>query len=137
LARRSFSSLRSCALLMMVCLVVLTGIAAAINRSLHPAAGLTAALVAGALVSAGMMAALWITSFAQKDRSAIQYGLAGQLLRLALPVAGALVLERVSPELAQAKLFGCVMGIYLPALVVETLLAVRMLGQSTGEVCRG
>jgi hypothetical protein len=122
---------------MVVCLVLLTGVTAAVNRSLHPAFGLTAGLVAGALVSAGMMAALWITSFAQKDRSAIQYGLAGQLLRLALPVVGAMVLERVSPELAEAKLFGCVLGIYLPALVVETLLAVRMLGQSTGEVCRG
>jgi hypothetical protein len=136
-ARRSFSSLRSCALLMMVFLVAVTAAVAATNRHWRGDDGLVAALAAGGLVSVGMMLALWVTSFAQRDRGAIQYGLGAQLVRLALPAVGALVFQWWSPAMAEAKLFGCVLAIYLPALLVETCLAVRMLGNSPAEVCHG
>ncbi len=134
---RSLTSLRSCALLMLAALVLLTSLAASINGYRFAAPGVIAALVAGAIVSSGMLAALWLSSFAQRDRRALQYGLASQLVRLGIPLAGAIVLEQLFPGLAAAGLLGCVLCIYLPALLVETWLAVRMIGSPVREVCHG
>jgi hypothetical protein len=140
-SERSLTSLRSCALLMLVVLVMLTSLASAINGYRFGSPGVIAAIVAGVTVSSGMVAALWLSSLARRDRRALQYGLASQLVRLGLPLAGALVLEQMVPQLAVAGLFGCVLGIYLPALLVETWLAVRMIGPGPAlakrEVCHG
>lgn len=126
---------------MFVVLAMLTSLAAAINGYRFAVPGVIAALVAGGIVSAGMLTALWLSAFSQRDRRALQYGLASQLVRLGLPLAGALVLERFFPQLALASLFGCVLGIYLPALLVETWLAVRMITPGPAlakrEVCHG
>ena len=133
---RGLSSLRSCALLMAIALAAFTAIAALVNGSRFAAAGVNAALVAGLLVSAGMFAALWISNLAQRDRKAIHYGLAAQLVRLACPLIGAFAVEALNPTLADARLFGCVLGIYLPALLVETWLAVRMISPTNPSEVR-
>jgi len=74
-----------------------------------------------------MFAALWLSGMAQRDRRAIHYGLAAQLVRLACPLIGVFAWECLNPALAHARLFACVLGIYLPALLIETWLAVRMI----------
>jgi len=123
---------------MAVSLAALTAIAAIINGRLSGAAGAGAALVAGALVSVGMFAALWFSGLAQRDRRAIHLSLAAQLVRLGCPLVGVLALQWSYPSLADASLFGCVLGIYLPALLIETILAVRMISSAPKrEVCHG
>jgi hypothetical protein len=133
---RGLSSLRSCALLMAVALVVFTAIASLVNGNRYGATGVNAALVAGLLVSLGMFAALWISNLAQRDRSAIHYGLAAQLVRLACPLIGAFAVEWLVPALAEARLFGCVLGIYLPSLLIETCLAVRLISPTNPSEVR-
>ncbi|MDZ4783941.1 MAG: hypothetical protein SGJ19_27145 [Planctomycetia bacterium] len=121
---------------MAVALVVFTAIAALVNGNRFAAPGVNAALAAGLLVAVGMFAALWISNLAQRDRQAIHYGLAAQLVRLAFPLIGAIALERLNPALAEARFFGCVLGIYLPALLVETWLAVRMISPTNPSEVR-
>lgn len=133
---RGLTSLRSCALLMAAALAVFTAIAAFVNGNRFAAAGVNAALIAGLLVAVGMFAALWLSSLAQCDRRAIHYGLAAQLARLGFPAIGAFALQGLDPSLAEASLFACVLGIYLPALLVETILAVRMISPTSSSEAR-
>ncbi len=129
-------SLRASALLLGLALTVISAIVAAVNFSRYGDAGLVAALTASLLVSTGMFAALWITSLGA-GRAVIHYGLGAQLVRLAAPAVGALGLQFAFPALAEAGVFGCVLAIYLPALLIETWLAVRMLNQAAGRVRHG
>lgn len=124
-AARDLNSLPWCALWLCVALVLVTGVVAAINGARVGSDGVAAALVAGALVGAGMLVALFFTASA--GRGAVAGSLLSQIVRLGAPLAGGFLLQRAGGRLADAGIFGCVLAIYLPLLVVETWLAVRLL----------
>jgi hypothetical protein len=126
-ATRGVTSLRSCALLLTVALVLVIAIIAAVNTSWHGLPGLAAAGIAGVLVAIGMYAALGITGLGA-SKNKVEYALGSQLVRLAVPLAGGLWLQEAFPVLGKAGVLACVLAIYLPTLVVETILAVRMIG---------
>ncbi len=55
----------------------------------------------------------------------------GMLVRMGLPLGVGLALKKLSPDLSEAGVFTMILGLYLVALVVETLLSLRYVPQST------
>lgn len=131
-ATQSGISLRSCALLLGLVLLLVTAIMASVNAGWYGLPGLVAALIAGALVASGMFTALWISSLGA-GKASVQYALGSQLVRLFVPLAGGMWLQEAFPELGKSGVFLCVLAIYLPTLLVETVLAVRMIGAKTPQ----
>lgn len=123
-------SLRSCALLLGIVLLLVSGIVAGVNAGWYGLPGLVAALIASVLVGCGMFAALWISSLGT-GKASVQYALGSQLVRLFVPLAGGMWLQEAFPELGKSGVFLCVLAIYLPTLLVETVLTVRMVGVKT------
>lgn len=132
-ATRGGTNLRSCALLLTVALVAVTGIMATVNAGWYGTPGLVAALIAGGLVAFGMYTALWITHLGV-GKTAVQFALGSQLVRFLAPLAGGLWLQETFPALSNAGVLQCVVAIYLPTLLVETVLAVRMIGATTPKL---
>jgi hypothetical protein len=53
----------------------------------------------------------------------------GMFVRMGLPLGAGLALKKLSPELSEAGVFTMILGMYLVALVVETLLSLRYVPQ--------
>jgi len=85
--------------------------------------GIVAASVAGAICWIGAAAALLCTVWKQRLAGLFL----GMIFRMGLPLVAGLILHSNVPELARAGIFGFVLCYYFLALVVETLLAVRMI----------
>jgi len=117
--------------LLVACALVglaLLPVAAAIAWFSYGPSGLTG--VAAAAIAAGvcwLSACLALVSVfvGQRLDAGIQGILAGVLFRMGLPLAVAMALKQNSPSLAGAGIFWMILGLYLVALVVETLLSLR------------
>jgi len=91
------------------------------------ASGLTAAGVAGGVCwLAGLVSLMLIGTF-RGQQAAVNALLLAILVRTGLPLVVGLVLTEQGGELARAGVFGMILGYYLVALVVDTLLSVRLL----------
>jgi len=87
-------------------------------------------LVAGVICGVPALAALVVTvSFAGGGPQALTGVLGGIALRTGAPFAGLVFLPQLLPWLKDAGMPGMVLGMYLPVLCVETLLAVRLVKQ--------
>ena len=68
---------------------------------------------------------MFLNVFRQPLQAVNGVGLA-TLFRMAIPMATGIVLTKVGGPLAEAGVFGMIVGFYLVGLLVETLLAVRV-----------
>lgn len=108
--------------------LVLLPIAAAIAWFSYGRSGLMGVAAAAiATVVCWLSASLALASVfvGQRLDAGIQGILAGMLFRMGLPLAVAMALKHLSPSLTEAGIFWMILGLYLVALVVETLLSLR------------
>ena len=92
----------------------------------HEQAGVLAAAVAAIVcLGAGLVAISLLAFFRSPQQAFHGVGLA-MLFRMAIPMAVGLFLAKLGGPLAEAGVFGMIVGFYLVGLLVETLLAVRM-----------
>jgi hypothetical protein len=55
--------------------------------------------------------------------------LGGMMVRMGLPLGTGVLLQKLSPALAEARVLTIILGLYLVALLVETLLSLRYVQQ--------
>jgi hypothetical protein len=92
----------------------------------HGQAGVWAAAVAAVVcLGAGLMALVFLSIFREPLQAMNGIGLA-MLFRMAIPVATGVILTNLGGPLAEAGVFEMIVGFYLVGLLVETLLAVRL-----------
>jgi len=60
--------------------------------------------------------------------------LIGMMFRMGLPLAALVTLPRIEGRLATSGISTTILGIYLVALIAETLLALRLIQPQTGAV---
>lgn len=102
----------------------------------HGPMGLVAAAVAGTVCWAGALGALVLVGLVRNGPQAIHATLLGMFFRMGGPLIIGLLLNQAGGPLAEAGVFGMIVGYYLVGLVVETLLSVRLIGTSTRGVAR-
>ncbi len=124
------ATLRSCAVLVVVLLLIGPAIVYPAWTS-HGQAGLVAALIAGAVCLLAGIAALAITGLTRNTPNALNGILASILFRTMIPLGAAVVLSESNRSLAEAGIFGLFVWFYLLTLVVETLLSVRLVNSSS------
>ena len=96
------------------------------GHSSHGEAGVWAAAVAAVVcLGAGLVALTFLSLFREPRQAFNGVGLA-MLFRMAIPMATGVVLTKLGGPLAEAGVFGMIVGFYLVGLLVETLLAVRL-----------
>jgi hypothetical protein len=122
------SSIRSllvaCALVGLALLPVAAGIAW-LGYARSGPVGVGAAAIAAGVCWLSACLALVTVFVGQRLDAGIQGILAGMLFRMGLPLAVAMAFKYNSPPLAEAGIFWMILGLYLVALVVETLLSLR------------
>jgi hypothetical protein len=91
--------------------------------------GVFAAGVASGICLASGVAALWVSTRACA-RNGVQAVLIGTLIRTGAPLVLGVILASRGGPLAEAGVFGMILICYLLMLVVETLLAVRVMKSS-------
>ncbi len=92
----------------------------------HGQAGIRAAGVAAFVcLAAGLVALTFLALFRDPRQAFNGIGLA-MLFRMAIPMTTGVVLTNIGGPLAEAGVFGMIVGFYLVGLLVETLLAVRL-----------
>lgn len=96
------------------------------GQQYHGHAGVLAAVVAAAVcLVAGLVALTFLALFREPQQAFNGIGLA-MLFRMAIPMVAGVVLTNLGGPLAEAGVFGMIVGFYLVGLLVETLLAVRL-----------
>jgi hypothetical protein len=113
--------------------VCLLPVAAAIAWFGYGRSGLTgvaAAAIAAVICWLSACLALGSVFVGQRLDAGIQGILAAMLFRMGLPLAAAMGLKQISPPLAGAGILWMILGLYLVALVVETLLSLRFVPRS-------
>ncbi len=99
----------------------------------HGRAGIVAAGIAAITCwGAGFVALVFISLFRNPQQAFNGVGLA-MLFRMAIPMAVGFVVTKLSEPLAEAGVFGMIVGFYLVGLLVETLLAVRLVNSFREE----
>ena len=88
--------------------------------------GVEAAAVAGGVCWLAGCLALVLTFVGSRRGWGVQSVLGSMGLRLGLPLVTGLLLQRLSPTLAEAGVFGMILGNYLIMLVAETLLSLKL-----------
>jgi hypothetical protein len=92
----------------------------------HGQAGVSAAVVAAIVcLGAGLVAISFLAVFRHPQQAFHGVGLA-MLFRMAIPMGVGFSLSKLGGPLAEAGVFGMIVGFYLVGLLVETLLAVRL-----------
>jgi hypothetical protein len=86
---------------------------------------LQAAVIAVVLCWLAGSLALVVTHVSTRARAPVHGVLLAMLLRMGLPLVAGLALNQVAP-LAEVGIFSMILGVYLCALVAETLLSLRM-----------
>jgi hypothetical protein len=114
----------ACALLAGILLPAGLGIGWLVARRFDAVVLLAALTAAGICWLAGALALL-VTHVSTRAGAPVHGLLFAMLLRMGLPLAAGLALSQVSP-LAEAGIFSMILGVYLCALVAETLLSLRM-----------
>jgi hypothetical protein len=87
---------------------------------------LQAALIAAGLCWLAGALALVATHVGTRAGAPVQGVLLAMLLRMGLPLGAGLALNQVAP-LAEVGIFSMILGVYLCALVAETLLSLRII----------
>jgi hypothetical protein len=116
--------LGACALLAAVLLPVGLAIGWLVARRFDPVVLQAALLAVGLCWLAGALA-LTATHVGVRVRAPVHGLLLAMLFRMGLPLVAGLALNQVGP-LANAGIFSMILGVYLCALVAETLLSLRM-----------
>lgn len=93
--------------------------------------GVQAAVVAGVICWFAGALALTISFAGKLTGLGVQSVLAATLVRLGMPLAAGLLLKEQSPTLAEAGVFGMILGNYLLMLVAETLLSLLFVAPSS------
>jgi hypothetical protein len=96
--------------------------------------GVAAATIAASVCWLSACLALVSVFVGQRLDAGIQGILAGMLFRMGLPLAVAMAFKYNSPPLAEAGIFWMILGLYLVALVVETLLSLRFVPKNVRVV---
>ena len=97
-----------------------------VGHQTHGRAGLWAAAVAALVcLGAGLIALTFLALFRDPMQAFNGVGLA-MLFRMAIPMAAGIFLTKLGGPLAEAGVFGMIVGFYLVGLLVETLLAIRL-----------
>lgn len=92
----------------------------------HGQTGVLAAAVAAVVcLGAGLVALIVLALFREPQQVVCGVGLA-MLFRMAIPMSIGIFLGKLGGPLAEAGVFGMIVGFYLVGLLVETLLAVRL-----------
>ena len=99
------------------------------QRSGH--VGIQAAAIAGAVCWLAGCLALTLSFLGNRRGWGTQTVLASMAVRLGLPMIAGIALQRLSPPLAEAGVFGMVLGNYLIMLVAETLLSLKFVSPSS------
>ena len=115
----------SCALLGIVIAPCSLLIAALASGGVSPRA-LAAAALSGSICWVAAALALTVTWLGNRFRAPVQGLLGGMLLRMGLPLAAILVLPNVGEPFSTTGMTTTLLGVYFVALVMETVLAVRM-----------
>ena len=124
-ATRALTLSRAVILLIAVFLVAFPGFAY-YGHVTHGEPGVWAAVVAAIVcLGAGLVALTLLSLFREPLQAFNGVGLA-MLVRMAIPMATGVVLTKLGGPLAEAGVFGMIVGFYLVGLLVETLLAVRL-----------
>ena len=95
------------------------------GHSRHGMLGVQAATVAGSICWAGGMLALLAVVVVRGSQKVLHGALLGMIFRMGLPLGAGVVLTSQGGDLANAGVFGMILGFYLVTLVVETLLSLR------------
>ncbi len=131
------SSIRSllvaCALVGLALLPVAAGVAW-LGYARSGLVGVAAATIAASVCWLSACLALVSVFVGQRLDAGIQGILAGMLFRMGLPLAVAMAFKYNSPPLAEAGIFWMILGLYLVALVVETLLSLRFVPKNVRVV---
>ena len=102
-------------------------------------AGVWAAAVAAVVCWFGGVVALVLAGVTRGTPAAVHATLMGIFFRTGVPLVTGLLLQRAGGELARGGVFGMILGYYFWALIVETLLSVRLVGAAVAKqsVARG
>jgi len=92
----------------------------------HGLSGVSAAVVAGLVCWVAGLVALATVAVLNKPQQVVHAVAMGMLLRMVIPMAAGMLLVKASAPLAEAGVFGMIVGFYLIGLVVETYLAVQL-----------
>lgn len=120
----------ACLTLTVVCLLAL-GPFAWVGNSKSGPAGVLAALVAAGVCWSGAVLALICTGARRGPKQAVARLMLGMLFRMGLPLVGGAILDWRGGEVAEAGVFGMIVGFYLITLVVETWLSLRVIGSAS------
>jgi hypothetical protein len=121
---------RSCALLGVLLAPVALLVAAVCQRGFS-GQSLAAAAIAGGVCWLAAALALGATVLGNRCRSPVQGVLAGMLFRMGLPLASLVVLPKLGGPFAASGVATTILGVYLAALVIETVLALKMVPLQT------
>ena len=100
----------------------------------HGRVGVWAAAVAGGICWLGATAALVLMGLLRGGPQVLYGLLLGIFFRMGLPLVVGLILNRSGGPLAEAGVFGMIVGYYLVSLFAETLLSVRLVGSPAKRV---
>jgi hypothetical protein len=100
---------------------------AAISNGGLSAPALTSAGIGGAICWLAGTLALTATFLGNRFQAPVQGMLVGMLFRMGLPMAALVAVSQSAGLRAMTGLSSTILGVYLVALVVETLLALRMI----------
>lgn len=120
----------SCAMLAVVLAPVALGIS--VFQGGWTSESLVRAALGGGICWIAAVLALVSTYLGNQWHSPVQGLLLGMLFRMALPLAAIMVLTNLGGPLALPGIGTTILGVYLVALVLETLLAVRMISPVSG-----
>ena len=93
--------------------------------------GILAAAVAGGVCWLAGCLALGLTFLGNRLQWGVQSVLGSMAVRLGIPMVAGLALQRLSPSLAEAGVFGMILGNYLIMLAAETLLSLKFVSSSS------
>lgn len=128
--RRSSLRLPTACSLLTVTLALAAALGGTVAHGRHGALAATAVLVAAATCWASAMAALVLAARLSGTRWGVPGILAAGFIRFSLPLMVVAASALVQGPLARAGLFGYMVGFFLLALVVETLLLVGVIRSS-------
>ena len=119
-------SLTRAAILLVVVFAIAFPAFAYYGHQTHGPTGVLAAVVAAIVcLGAGLVAITFLAWFRNPQQAFSGVGFA-MLFRMAIPMTVGFFLTKLGGPLAEAGVFGMIVGFYLVGLLVETLLAVRL-----------
>lgn len=115
----------SCALLAIAIAVAAPLISALVHRGLG-AEAISAAVIAGGICFLAAAVALVATHFGNRFQAPVQGLLVSMIFRMGLPLVALIALPNLGGPFAASGVSSTILGVYLVALAVETVLALRM-----------